>query len=83
MEKGESSFTQAAYLILKNEGKPLTSLELTHRAIEQGLITTKGKTPSATMWASLYTENRRKSKAGKPLRFKQGKLRVWGLTEWE
>ena len=77
------SFTQAAYLVLKNEGKPLTSKEIAHRAISQGLIKTDGKTPSSTMWVSLYAENKRKSKAGKPLRFKQGTLRVWGLTEWE
>jgi hypothetical protein len=37
------SFTNAAYSILKEQGKPLSALEITDRALKRGLIATKGK----------------------------------------
>jgi len=78
-----SSFTKAAYKILKDEGKPLTAEEIFHRAVDKGLLTTRGKTPYATMWASLYLENIRKMKRGERLRFRQYKDKIWGLAEWD
>lgn len=41
-------------------GRPLTVREITDRALAAGLLTTRGKTPAATMAAQLYvaTQNR-------------------------
>ena len=48
------TFLEAAYQILKSSRRPLTTQEITKRALEQGLIDTSGKTPGATMSAALY-----------------------------
>jgi hypothetical protein len=48
------TFLEAAYQILKSSRRPLTTQEITKRALEQGLIDTRGKTPAATMSAVLY-----------------------------
>jgi hypothetical protein len=50
------SFKQAAITILKEAGCPLHYREITERAIHNGLITPEGKTPWATMNATLSTE---------------------------
>jgi hypothetical protein len=75
-----ASFTEAAYIILKTEGKPLHSDEITRRAIAQNMIATNGKTPAGTMRASLYLENKRKIKSGKNTRFKQLPNNMWELS---
>jgi restriction system protein len=66
-----ASFTEAAYTILKAEGKPLTSQEITKRALEQKLIISQGKTPERTMWSSMFLENKRRLKRNQLPRFKQ------------
>jgi hypothetical protein len=48
------TFYEAALQILKSSRKSLTSKEITERALERGLIVTRGKTPVATMTAELY-----------------------------
>jgi HB1, ASXL, restriction endonuclease HTH domain len=48
------TFLEAAYQVLKSSGRPLTTLEITERALEQGLVDPCGKTPRATMSAALY-----------------------------
>jgi len=55
------SFIDAGYEILKRTGKSLTAEEITTIALDQGLISTTGKTPSATMSAQLYMDIRRKA----------------------
>ena len=83
-----SSFTQAAYEILKVEGKPLSTKNILEKALSKGIIKTNGKTPEQTLWSSLYSENKRrleshsKGKVPKP-RFKRDKNGVWSLTEWD
>lgn len=47
------SFIDAAYQLLKESGEPRHYRWLTEEAIRRGLIATKGKTPEATMYASL------------------------------
>lgn len=44
---------EAAQKILEEAGGPLRSDEITKRALDGGLIKTKGKTPEATMAAQL------------------------------
>jgi HB1, ASXL, restriction endonuclease HTH domain len=48
------TFYEAALQILKSSGKPLTSAEITERALAGGLIVSCDKTPVATMDAELY-----------------------------
>jgi restriction system protein len=49
-------FKDAAYEILKNEGRPLHYNEITDKALAAGLLDTTGKTPHASMGALLYTD---------------------------
>jgi hypothetical protein len=48
------TFYEAALEILKSSSKPLTSKEITQRALERGLIMSRGKTPTRTMESQLY-----------------------------
>lgn len=48
--------------------KPLGSKEIVERAIDRGLWTTKGQTPSATLYAAIIREIANK---GKDARFKK------------
>ena len=74
------SFTEAAYAILKAEGRPLTTKEITQKAISRNLIKTQGKTPKETMYASIYLENKRKLKRGADPRFKKVGIDTWDLV---
>lgn len=49
-------FKDAAYEVLKKEGKPLHYREIASRAIETGILEPEGKTPGSTMGALLYTD---------------------------
>ncbi len=49
------TYYKAAIEVLRSASHPLTTREITERAIEAGLITPRGKTPNATMAAALYT----------------------------
>jgi hypothetical protein len=77
------TFTEAAYMILKDARKPLHSREIVEIALNKRLLGSNGKTPWSTMWASLYLENKRREKRGIKPRFVRQSKAVWGLTEWE
>ena len=49
-------FKDAAYEILKREGKPLHYTHITDLAISAGILDTSGQTPHASMGALLYTD---------------------------
>jgi len=51
-----NSFKNSAYKILKEVGKPLHSKKITEIAIERGLLKTVGKTPKATMNATILED---------------------------
>ena len=53
------TYLEAAVVILKASGAPLTAAEITKRAVHRDLIQPSGKTPEATMSARLYVESRR------------------------
>ena len=76
------TFADAAYQILKNVGKPLGANEITSLALKQELISTKGKTPSATMGARLYVDVKRKGIESKFVKVNRGRfaLREWSQT---
>ncbi len=48
------TFTEAALRVLRDEQRPLTTREITEIALKRGLVTSSGKTPTATMSARLY-----------------------------
>jgi len=50
------SFKESAIQILQNSGSPLHYKEITERAIKEGLISSEGKTPWATMNAQLSVD---------------------------
>lgn len=78
-----NTFLAAAIEVLRASGRPMTTREITDEALSRGLITTTGKTPDATMSASLYAaanrggEIRRVSEPG-PNRAVRGSVR-WAL----
>jgi hypothetical protein len=48
------TFLEAALQILRSSRTPLTTQEITERALQEGLIGTHGETPNASMSAVLY-----------------------------
>jgi hypothetical protein len=49
-------YYDAAVQVLKSAKRPLTARQIFEQAVERGLITTSGKTPGATMRATLYRQ---------------------------
>jgi hypothetical protein len=79
------TYFEAALQILRSSPRPLTTQEITERALERGLIVPRGKTPHATMGAVLY--RRLNTDAGlvkiedrAAIRARQGSVR-WTLRE--
>lgn len=80
------TFLEAALAVLKHARQPLTTAEVTERAIDKGMLSTKGKTPEASMSAALYKEaGSKKPRVCKlaqqgPTRAARGSVR-WTLAE--
>ena len=74
--------TEAAFMILKEHGKPLHVKEIIRIALERKMIETKGKTPWLTLTSDLHNENKRRTKLGRDLRFIRLDKGIWGLAEW-
>jgi HJR/Mrr/RecB family endonuclease len=58
------TYLEAARAVLQEAGASLHSSEITQRALDQGLIAPRGKTPEATMAAQLYSAIKRAERAG-------------------
>lgn len=56
------SFKAAAEKILRSSSAPLSAQEITELAMQDGLITPDGLTPSATMAAQLYVDLKKNPK---------------------
>lgn len=76
------TFLEAAHEILKQVGQPLHYQEIARRALEQGLIESRGKTPEATMNAQLAVNIKRAAEGGPPPRFARVGRGLFGLREW-
>jgi len=79
------TYFEAALQVLESSQEPLTTREITERALERGLVVSYGKTPHATMGAVLYgrlsTDARLvKTETRGPTRAKRGTAR-WTLRE--
>lgn len=72
-------FKNAAYEILKQEERLMTSGEITKLAVERKLLRCTGKTPENTMASALYTEVRKKAGTTVFIKPKEG---LFGLKAW-
>lgn len=73
-------FLDAAYRVLSEQGKPLTAVELTAFAQENGYLKTSGKTPSQTMKSKLSTDILSKKDRSMFMRTGEGRF---GLRHWK
>jgi hypothetical protein len=48
------NYIDAAILVLRQTGRPMTDAEITEQAIASGVLRPNGKTPRQTMSAALY-----------------------------
>jgi restriction system protein len=80
---GQLSFTDAAEQVLTQlgGGQPMHSREITAKALELGLIRTSGRTPEATMYASVMEEIQRYKKRGEQPRFHMPGKSMIGLAK--
>ncbi|GFR48405.1 hypothetical protein Agub_g10299 [Astrephomene gubernaculifera] len=72
-------FKSAAFEILKQEERLMTSGEITKLAMERKLLKCTGKTPENTMASALYTEVRKKAHTTVFIKPKEG---LFGLKAW-
>jgi len=76
------SFTEAAVAVLKQHGGgPMHYRDITAKALELGLLETKGKTPEATMYAQIIQEHQRRERRGEIQRFERIGKGAVALTE--
>ena len=78
------SFTEAGerVLIEYGKGQPMHYRAITEKALAAGWLSTEGKTPEASMYAQILTENKRKrSRGGQPRFVKLGRGFI-GLARW-
>jgi hypothetical protein len=76
------TFIEAAVEVLKRSKRPLTADEILSEAQRRGLLSSKGKTPKATLSAALYTNLKRKKSPFERV-FKPGELRAKrGSVRW-
>ncbi len=78
------SFTDAAERVLGSQADahPMHYRELTERALDLGLLATKGRTPEATMYSQILTEIQRKTRRGEVPRFVRQGRGLFGLSRW-
>ena len=57
-QKGKYSFSNAAYFLLRENGRPMFPSAITKEALAKGLIKTSSKRPEATMGARIRGDGR-------------------------
>jgi restriction system protein len=79
------SFTDAAEHILRTfaSQQPMHYQEITQKALDMKLLSTKGLTPEATMYAQIITEIQRRKRRGEQPRFVMHGKGMVGLAVWE
>jgi len=70
------NFLDAAYEVLKKTEHPLNYIDITNRALSEGLISTRGQTPEATMGSRLYTDTKQPDS-----RFRRVEKNIFALKE--
>lgn len=74
------TYKEAAYEVLKTEGRPMPYAEITQLAGEWGLINPNSMTPDASLSAQLYRDIQQ---LGLASRFRREGPGLFGLAEWE
>ncbi len=75
------TFWQMSEKVLAHANQAMTTREILQQAINSGLIVTKGKTPLATLRATLYTRSNRDPRLERV--FEQGSTRAKrGSVRW-
>lgn len=74
------TYKEAAYEVLKTEGRPMPYAEIAQLAAEWGLINPNSMTPDASLSAQLYRDIQQLSLAS---RFRREGPGLFGLAEWE
>ena len=77
---GGGIFKAAAVNVLREEGRLMTTGEITKAALQRGFIKCNGKTPDATMASALYTDIKRRVGQSVFVRPREG---LFGLREWD
>lgn len=77
---GGGIFKAAAVSVLREEGRLMTTGEITKAALKRGFIKCSGKTPDATMASALYTDIKRRTGESIFVRPREG---LFGLREWD
>jgi restriction system protein len=82
--KKRLSFTDAAedVLLRHGDGQPMHYRDITKKVLDEDLVKTSGKTPEATLYAQVITENARLEKRGKAPRFVRHGKGMVGLAAW-
>jgi len=82
--KRRLSFVDAAADVLQRYGKgtPMHYRAITDKLLAEDLVSTRGKTPEATLYAQIITENARAEKRGRPVRFVLHGKGMVSLAEW-
>jgi hypothetical protein len=70
------TYLEAAIAVLKGAKRPLTVAEITNKALQSQLIRPTGRTPTATMSATLYTHVRDNPRGGVQRLYLPGELRA-------
>jgi restriction system protein len=78
------SFTDAAEQVLEQYARkePMHYRAITAKALELGLVRTKGQTPEATLYAQILTEIDRRTRQGNTPRFTRHGKGLIGLSHW-
>lgn len=74
------TYKEAAYEVLKTEGRPMPYTEIAQLAGEWGLINPNSMTPDASLSAQLYRDIQQ---LGLGSRFRREGSGIFGLAEWE
>ena len=83
--EGAVSFLDAAEQILQSgeNRRPMQLKDIVRRALDDGLISTRGLTPMATLSAQIGTDRRRRAARGDVQRFTNPSRGFYGLAIWD
>ena len=71
---GKTSLLDAAIQVLGETGQPMSSQDMVKAVLDKGLWTTKGKTPHATLYASILREIQKKGDDARFVKTERGKF---------
>lgn len=76
--RSDRSWCDAAYEVLKVENRPLGPTELTDKILQRGMVRSKSRTPTSTVYVCITQEMKTKGPRCRFMKFG----RKFGLSEW-